>query len=174
VAEWLRLLPSKQATQVRFLSSALSAASTSGRVPGSYPGGSRFEAEAACAGVVQSGRDDELKPRIGAGSSPAACTRWGMGELADPPGSGPGDFQVRSLVPQLGRRARLRLRLRKAGGLGRHRVAAPCARTPIWQERPARDAGCCGFESRRAHAVRSGTGSPCTGSSSSSTLGEGS
>lgn len=28
-----------------------------------------------------------------------------------------------------------------------------CARTPTMAERPARDAGCCGFDSRRAHAV---------------------
>jgi hypothetical protein len=50
------------------------------------------------------------------------------------------------------RRARLRLRSRTSGGPGRHRAAAPRARTPTLVERPARDAGCCGFESRRAHA----------------------
>ena len=64
-----------------------------------------------------------------------------MGELADPPGSGPGAFQVRSLVPQLGRRARLRPRPRQAGGPGRHRVAAPGARTPPARTPAGREAG---------------------------------
>jgi hypothetical protein len=50
------------------------------------------------------------------------------------------------------RRARLRSRFHTSGGPGRHRAAAPRARTPTLVERPARGAGCCGFESRRAHA----------------------
>jgi hypothetical protein len=46
----------------------------------------------------------------------------------------PRRVQVRALVPQLRRCARLRLRLRTADDPGRHRVSAPCARIPTGRE----------------------------------------
>ena len=91
-----------------------------------------FESLAAHAGVAQRER-------------PRAQTSRMCGSDSRRPYSMPGRLmagqrplkpriEVRVLARQLGRRARLRPRSRKAGDPGRHRVAAPCARTPTGRE----------------------------------------
>ena len=57
--------------------------------------------------------------------------RWPLGEFGRSAGPWTRSFLVRGQDGQLRRRAQLRPRSRTAGDPGRHRVAAPCACSPI-------------------------------------------
>ena len=114
------------------------------------PGGVRDR----LAGVAQPGRGRELKTRARAGSRPAARTipRSSSGRTTD------SDSVNRGSNPCLGasppRTAAAPLSYGgwpgSAPGGGLHVLVLQLA------ERPAQEAGCCGFDSRRAHALRTG------------------
>jgi hypothetical protein len=153
------------------------AASYTGEAPDPYSGDTGFEALAAHAGVTATGRPRDLKTRglrVRIAPSAPMPGRLMAGQLALDQ-----LIEVRVLARQrrqyvshalVAQQARARLSYRRGRpfdpgqGLDNARQSGeeelPAARHEVLVlqlvERPARDAGRCGFESRRAHRARDG------------------
>jgi hypothetical protein len=82
------------------------------------------------AGVTASGETSRAQISRYVRSNRTFRTRWPLGELADPPGPGPGVSWFEARMASCAAAHGLRPRFRKAGGPVRHRVAAPCACSP--------------------------------------------